>query len=453
MQKAVRLAEEYDMLPKDTLVLCAVSGGADSVCLLHLLRTLSGRMGFRLAAAHFNHMLRGDASDGDEAFVRSLCLSWGIPFYAGRGDVKSAQTAGRGLEETARELRYAFLRRTAKEIGAGRIATAHTADDNAETILMRLVRGSGLRGLCGIPPRRGEIVRPLLTTERREVLTYLTEHGLGHREDESNRDPSFTRNRLRRDVLPILRSVNPRLNQSVAAAAAALREDHAFLTGEAQKQAGAIRPEENGCKIAADTLFSLPKAISSRLIYMALSQIGAGFKDIGAWHIASVMALCRGDRPSARVSLPGGVIVRRVYGDLLFTKSSGPPPAFSPTVLKEEGETKLSGAPFRIFSSIGKMRDGNLQSGNTFWLKYDIISAPLQVRPRAPGDRISLPHRQCSGSLKKLLIDEKVPRHLRELIPVIADRRGVAAVAGFGPDKAFAAKPGDLALKIVIEGI
>ncbi|MDD4715331.1 MAG: tRNA lysidine(34) synthetase TilS [Oscillospiraceae bacterium] len=453
MQKAIQLAEEYGMLPRDELVLCAVSGGADSVCLLHLLQALSGSMGFRLAAAHFNHMLRGDASDGDEAFVRSLCLSWGIPFYAGRGDVRKAREKGRGLEETARALRYAFLRRTAQATGASLIATAHTADDNAETILMRLVRGSGLRGLCGIPPRREEIVRPLLTTSRSEISAYLKERGLSHREDESNRDPSFTRNRLRQEALPVLRSLNPRLNETMAAAAASLRADLAFIEGEAEPYAHFIVAEGKSRRIAANVLKDLPKAVSSRLIRTALHSAGAGLQDVGAAHIAAILDLCKGERPSARISLPGGVTVRRDYGDLLFTTAPPRPQTFSPALLNYTGETAIPGAPFHIFSSLGKMQDGNLQSGNTFWLKYDIIAAPLQVRPRAPGDRLSLPHRSCSRSLKKLMIDEKVPRHLRELIPVISAGDRVAAVAGFGPDKAFAAAPGDFALKLVMEGI
>lgn len=232
-----------------------------------------------------------------------------------------------------------------------------------------------------------------------------------------------------------------------------MREDSAFLNAAAQEQAGFVRKAGEDRLIAAGALLNLPSAISSRLIYMALYEIGAGFRDVTAAHIAAIMALCRGDSPSAEVSLPRGVVVRRVYGDLLFTHSLNLSTAFFPTPLAEEGETVIPGIPFRIFSSVVKMQDGNFQSGNTFWLKYDIISEPLQVRPRAPGDQISLLHRACSKSLKKLLIDEKIPRHLRDLLPVIADKRGVAAVAGFGPDKAFAATPGDLALKIVIEGI
>lgn len=452
MQKAAKLANEYDMLPSGGLVLCAVSGGADSVCLLHLLRALSGRMGFRLAAAHFNHLLRGEASDGDEAFVRSLCETWGIPLYTGRGDTAgAAKQAGRGLEETARELRYAFLRRTAEAIGANRIATAHTADDNLETILMRFVRGSGLRGLRGIPPRRGEIVRPLLNIERREVLSYLKAHGLSHREDESNGDRTYTRNRLRMDVIPLLRKENPRLGATAAETAAALRRDDAFLEAAALRASDSLRTQGEDRVIAAKALALAPDAVAARLAGLILNQIGAG-RDVTAAHIAGVLALARGDDPSARLTLRGGVQVRRVYEDLIFSWETPAPRTFAPTPLNLEGETIVPGAGVRIVSSVGKMQEGNFQSDNTFWLNYDIIGGPLVVRPRAAGDRIALPRRGGSKTLKKLFIEERVPRHLRETIPVLADGRGVAAVAGFGPDKARAAAPGDLAIKIVIEG-
>ena len=209
------LIETYGMIPPGSTVLCACSGGADSVYLLHRLYLLRERMGFRLAAAHYNHQLRGEESRRDEAFVRRFVAQWcgpaqvdghelpGVPLYVGRGDVAAqAGELGRGLEETAREMRYAFLRETAAELGGALIATAHTADDNGETILLHLLRGSGLRGLTGIRPVGEGLIRPMLTTTRAQVEEYLCLYGLPHVEDSSNRDESFSRNRLRWQVVP-----------------------------------------------------------------------------------------------------------------------------------------------------------------------------------------------------------------------------------------------------------
>ena len=173
------LTTEYDMLPRGGTVLCAVSGGADSMCLLHLLHTWAGEGGFRVAAAHYNHNLRGAESDRDAAFVAEWCAGQDIPCVIGAGDVAhEARARGLGVEETARQMRYEFLRGAADAMGCGRIATAHSADDNLETLLLHLVRGAGLHGLAGIPPRRGVVVRPLLTTSRAEIVAYLEANGV-----------------------------------------------------------------------------------------------------------------------------------------------------------------------------------------------------------------------------------------------------------------------------------
>ena len=209
------LTREYAMLPAGGHVLCAVSGGADSVCLLHLLKGQAEAADFSLTAAHFDHGLRGEDSRRDAAFVAQLCRDWGVPCVTGSGDVAvEAGRRGAGLEETARDLRYAFLEEAADAVDADVIATAHNAGDNVETLLLHLIRGSGLQGLAGIPPRRGRLVRPLLATSRAEITAYLEAHGLPHVEDASNADPAFARNKLRHQVLPLLRDLNPRLEES-----------------------------------------------------------------------------------------------------------------------------------------------------------------------------------------------------------------------------------------------
>lgn len=222
MERILSFSARWGLFPEQGLILCALSGGRDSVALLHFLK----EHGFHLAAAHFDHHLRPDSGQ-DAAFCRKLCESWGVPFYQGEGDV--AAMAG-NTEANARAARYAFLERTAEETGAACIATAHNADDNLETVLLHLARGCGLNGLTGIRPRRGRIVRPMLQVPRSAVDEYVKEFDLPFREDATNADTSYARNRLRHQVLPVLRSINPRVAEAAGRMTDTLREDLDFLT-------------------------------------------------------------------------------------------------------------------------------------------------------------------------------------------------------------------------------
>ncbi|MBQ3275597.1 MAG: tRNA lysidine(34) synthetase TilS, partial [Oscillospiraceae bacterium] len=241
-----------DLLPPGSRVLCAVSGGADSVCLLHLVRSLGD---VECLCAHFDHGLRGEASREDAAFVEALCRKWEIPFHTETGDVAAfARQTGRSLETAGRELRYAFLRRTAARCGADRIATAHNRDDNAETILFRMARGTGLRGLCGIPAERDGIVRPLLETSREEIRAYLVRRNIPWREDATNAEDAAARNRVRHHVLPALEDVHPGAAANIARMGSVLREDEETLAALAAEKLAAW----GGERLPAAELAALP---------------------------------------------------------------------------------------------------------------------------------------------------------------------------------------------------
>ena len=203
LNKLLAQLRKYEMLSAGDHVICAVSGGADSVALLFGMYLLREKLGITLSAAHFNHHLRGAESDRDEQFVRQFCDRYEIPLFVGQARVVAGK---KGLEAAAREARYAYFATL-----SGKIATAHTADDNAETVLMHLVRGTGLKGLGGISPVKGNILRPMLTVTRQEVLAFLEEYGLTFVEDSSNQTDDFFRNRLRHGVMPLLKEENPRL--------------------------------------------------------------------------------------------------------------------------------------------------------------------------------------------------------------------------------------------------
>lgn len=450
LQNALQLIGEYDMAPAGSTVLCAVSGGADSMCLLHFLGELGKSAGFSVLAAHYNHRLRGEESDRDAAFVADWCRRQGIGCIGGGGDVSGeARRRGTGIEETARSLRYAFLERTAQEAGAARIATAHNADDNVETLLLHLVRGSGLQGLTGIPPRRGDIVRPLLTTSREEITAYLNEYGIPHVEDSSNADPAFSRNRLRREVVPVLRRLNPKLTESVTATIGTLRADNDFLNARAAALAANALWAEDDLVIDTRYIAEAPGAVAPRVARRLLEQLGDGTFRGGGAHLAAIVDLARSEDPSAMVHLPGGLLVQRVYGELLFTTDQGPLPPFEPAGVNPDGETMLPDSPWRVFCRRAEAPGQPPKNGNTFYLKCDMICSVLQLRPRRTGDVIDLPGRGTK-TVKKLLIDAKVPRRERERLPILADEKAVLAVAGFGPSESHLAGPGEKAFEITI---
>ncbi len=443
------LIDEYGMLPAGETVLCAVSGGADSMCLLHL---LSRREGILLHAAHFDHRLRGEESDADAAFVQDWCTAHSIPFHLGSADVAAqARASGQGIEETARELRYAFLQHTAQKIGADVIATAHNADDNAETLLLHLIRGTGLQGLTGIPPRRNNVVRPLLTTSRAEILAYLEEFQIPHREDSSNSDESYARNKLRAQVMPVLRELNPRFVHSAAAAIQSLRTDHSYLSELAAEACQNARWEGNELVIDSRRIAALPPALAPRGARLLIELAAGGFTDCTAAHLSGLVELCRSANPSASLSLPYGLTARRVYEELHLAPNRGSPPTLEPTPLRFRGVTT---PPNSLFSCLcRKSVCPPAPEPGVWYFSQDALGPDALLRPRQRGDALSIPHRGGSKTVKRWLIDAKIPRWEREQIPVLADSQGTAALAGFGPEQSRLAAPGEPAWAVSFQRV
>ncbi len=452
---------ELALIPPGSHVLCAVSGGADSVCLLHALYHLREQLPFTLSAAHYDHQLRGEESRRDACFVEqfvALCcgpqrlkdgsLLPPVRLYSGGGDVAArAELQGTGLEETAREMRYAFLRETAREAGADLIATAHTANDNAETILFHLARGTGLRGLGGIDPRREGLIRPLLTTTRQEVEDYLFHYALPHMEDSSNQDDSFTRNRIRHQIIPVLEDISPGFLTRMTQTAAQLRADEACLTDLARQLSDRAQIREEGLSIEAAPLAQAPAPVAFRAIRLLLGQMWDGDQNCGSAHLTAVWNLCREDDPSAQVHLPHNCVARRCYGRLLLQPRLGPIP-LEPGLLPLPGH--LEAGPWEIRCQAGTY-EGQDQGPWDFWLSREAAGL-LSVRPRRTGDRLTLPGR-LGKSVKKWMIQEKLPRFQRDALPVFECGGAVAAVAGLGPDRAFAPHEGQGAWHITVTPI
>ncbi len=430
------------MLPRGARVLCAVSGGADSMALLSLLLGLREERGLEIVAAHFEHGLRGEESLRDMAFVEAWCRERGVPCVTERGDTRAlAASEHLSLEEAARRLRYDFLERTADALGCERIATAHTADDNAETLLLNLLRGSGAAGLCGIPPRRGRIVRPLLETERAEILSYLEERGLPHVEDASNGDESFRRNRLRRAILPLLRELNPALNETLGRTAALLRQDEEYLSGLA---ADWLREHFDGESLPLAALNALPPPLASRAVRQLCPQ------SLSAGQTESVLRFAEGTERGL-LDLPG-LRLRREQGRLYL--GEGKSPSFAPRRIVLGAETDFPELGLRVKAEeiFGDGPEINSQF-KTFCLSCETIRGDLVCTGRRPGDRMRPRGRGLTKSLKALFLEAGLTQSERGRVLVFRDGEGILAAWPLALDERAAPAPGGKRLLLTVEKI
>ncbi|MBR7179609.1 MAG: tRNA lysidine(34) synthetase TilS [Oscillospiraceae bacterium] len=397
--KLLTALRRYDMVRPGDTVICAVSGGVDSMALLWGMWLLKEKLGITVEAAHFNHNLRGEESRRDAEFVRSFCDFHEIPLHMGSGEVIPGP---KGLEAAARDARYAFLRSL-----DGIIATAHTADDNAETVLMHLLRGTGLRGLGGVTPKQGTLIRPMLDVTRAEVEAFLNENYIRHVEDSSNGGDAFLRNRLRHHVMPLLKAENPSIATGLSAAAQRIRED-ALLLDELASELDATD---------VNALRAAPAPLRRRAIENLLKK--NGFPEPSAGHIAQAEGVVFSDNPSARTSF-GGLTLRRSYEKLCVDREQT---VLQTRVLPREGVTALPEIGAAVKTAVADGPGENVVSPE----------GEMVVRGRRPGDALTT--KGGTKSLKKRFIDRKIPQWERLAVPVVADSRGVLAVMGFGVDE------------------
>ena len=416
---ALRFQQHLDatgLIPTGSCGLVAVSGGADSVALLHLLHGVAAARQLRLQAAHLDHALRPD-SPADAAHVRALCRVLGVPLAEARTDVAALARSGKGgTEQVARDTRRAFLRAAAQHHGCAWIALAHQRDDQAETFLLRLLRGAGTTGLAGMRPLEPPFVRPLLPFARTELVDWLTGEGIAWREDPSNLDPAYARNRVRHELLPLLESYNPAIRVRLVELCRQLADDEHDWTLRVEAELRRVAQLTDGeCRLPCAALTGASPALAGRLVRAALASVRGDLRRIDADHIAAVLALASGKRPQGEVNLPGAWVGRR-YATLLVRRT---PPAVSPQPpFAVTGPGSYVLADGRVLSIVLADRASG-EGVNAVEFCARQVTFPLAVRAPQPGDRLRPDGMPGSKKLHDLFVDLKLPAEARRAAALV----------------------------------
>lgn len=406
LQRFQRHLDASGLIPHGSRVLAAVSGGADSVALLHLLHAVAKGRQLDLRVAHLDHALRPDSS-ADAAHVGSLCAGLGVPFREERIDVAAlARESKGGVEEVSREVRRTFLKETARTLCCDWIALAHHCDDQAETFLLRLLRGAGTTGLAAMRPVARPFVRPLLPFSRKELVEWLSGQGIAWREDASNLDPAFIRNRVRHELLPLLESFNPAIRVRLNELCRQLAEDEDDWAARVNAEMARIVVRNDGeVRLPCDALRESSAALAGRLVRAALKEVRGTLRRLDAGHIAAVLALARGGRPQGELHLPGAWVGRR-YAWLLFREEASHPDPLIPFEIAAPGNYPLPGG--RVLS-VTLHANGQGEGLCAVEFPASEVPFPLRVRAPEPGDRIHPAGMAGTKKLQDLFVDLKLP--------------------------------------------
>ncbi len=425
---------------RDETVVVAVSGGPDSVALLHTLFRLQDELALRLHVAHLNHMLRGETSDKDAEFVGALAETLGIPFTCESRDTRAHQRERKNssLEDAARDVRHAFLSDVADEVGASRIALGHTVDDQAETVLLQLVRGTGLSGLRGMLPVRGRIIRPLLGVRRDDILEYLKAEGIDYRIDETNLSDDFARNRMRTDILPMLqREFNPRAAENIARTAELVRRAEEWADSELDRSFDSLvtSRDKTGIHLSVSALLGLPVLLRQLATRRAIRALDADTPELSLAHIQSVDNLIASPLTEGQVSLPGGTCAKRSGNDLTIGRTGGKEQDSAWELPVEvPGTVQIPASHISFFCEIvprtPEFSPPPSTESHEAFMDWERVRGDLVIRNRRPGDRFHPLGAPGSKKLKDFFIDAKLPQTERDRIPLLVDDEGIICVLG-----------------------
>jgi tRNA(Ile)-lysidine synthase len=456
MAKVRQTIEVNSMFSRDDLVVVGVSGGPDSVALLHSLLGLAARGGYRLHVAHLNHHLRGADSDRDAEFVRDLAHGWSLPATVESQDIGRLRREWRlGVEEAARLARYRFFAELVEQLGADCVAVGHNADDQVETVVLHWLRGAGLAGLRGIRPvsylevgqawKRGQgqrlslkVVRPLLKATRQEVESYIARHKLASRVDATNVDVSLQRNRVRLELLPYLEQYNPQFRQAALRTADLLAQDYDYIESKVQEAWSSLAREEDGAVvISLDEWTRLPASLQQHILRRGAEVLLGDLTDISAKNVLIAAEAMRGGTVGTEITLPRELRVVKGYDDfrLLLGEPSPAPAIIGEHKLTIPGTTSIPEIGWDVVSTVGAQPCPTM--GQNPWhadLDGDAAGPELFVRGRRPGDVFQPLGMRQTKKLQDFFVDAKVPRRTRDEVPIVASPSRIVWVAGMRID-------------------
>jgi len=445
LMKVRHTITKYRMIEGGDRVVVAVSGGPDSVCLLDILQALKDELGIKLIVAHFIHGLRPGEDEAENTFVKSLALALNLPFEAKKAD-PGMDPRGASLEEKARNARYQFLEAVKEAFSAQKIAIGHHLNDQAETVLLRLLRGSGPLGLSGIPPcRDNKIIRPLIEIPRWEIDSYLVFKGLTHMTDPSNLQSCYLRNKIRLELLPRLREYQPRIVELLGRTADTMRTDEACLAARAEEWVNTFAETKGEAEIVIplSSFKILPEALKNRVIRCALKMTGGNLRRVSLRHIAAINQMAMGEKPQALVNLPNGIMAKKVYDRLVFTGITHTPSEGFCYHLDGPGQFDLTALGRTII--LAEMDKGALTdlrvSRWCAFLNADHLSYPLMIRNVRPGDTFVPFGMSGHKKLKDFFMDLKLPSEARSKTPILFCRDIPVWVCGFRIDDRFKILP------------
>ncbi len=434
INKVKQYIENYKMLEKGDQIIVGVSGGADSVCLFHVLLELRKEYELTLHVIHINHGIRGEEAKRDEEFVRELCRKEEVSFQVVNKDIPLLAKEGRmSVEEAGRKARYEVFNQYFLAYKCNKIAIAHNKNDTAETILFHMFRGSGLSGLTGISPVRDRIIRPLLCLERKEIESYLFERGISYLDDSTNFTLDYTRNKIRLKVLKEAEGINSKAVSHIAMAGETFRELQEYVEKSVIKAAERIlvKGTENEILLQIEELSKEDIVIQKEIVRKAFFMLSESLKDIDAYHITSVLQLIK-KQPGRQIDLPYGITAMREYNHIeLRTKGKDLSKDLEPRELLIPGVTPLFEEGKSIKASLLNYKKNMIipQSICTKWFDYDKIKDTVLIRCRKQGDYLCI-DKGGTKKLKALLIDEKIPRQKRDVLPLLADGSHIMWVIG-----------------------
>ena len=430
IERVEAFCQQNKLFDRGDAIVIACSGGPDSLALADILLQLRQKWELQLCIAHFEHGIRGEASQADAAFVKSFAAEREVPFRMEEGDAPAyARERGLSLETAARDMRYAFLRRVSSELGGACIATAHHADDQAETVLMHIIRGSGMDGLAGLRPARAGLIRPLLAVTRREIEAYCKARGLAPRHDATNDIPDCRRNQLRLELLPELRQkYNPSITAALCQLSLLAADESDFISAETDRLwPQLIKRRESVLLLDAQAVRALHPVLQRAVLRRAAEQLRGSLQGLGFVHFEALRDMLGGTTGKSIV-LPGGLTAQMSYGWLrLETGREKERLIFEPVTLKVPGFTEL---PINGLCAEVKLlaHRPELQGPGEFCCDFDQLAGPLVVRQRRQGDRLQLSY--GTKKLKDFLVDAKVPRDERDHVLLFCDARGILWAAG-----------------------